>query len=95
MLIGLINKSLAIYGHHAPPRAPVEKWRAGETVWDGFMAPLYVVFLVRKLKLLGLVVDGIPASFCHLQGFAAVCQRFFTAFTNGNSRSACFCQWCA
>ena len=57
--------------------APVEKWRAGETVWDGFMAPLYVVFLVRKLKSLGLVVDGIPASFCGLQGFAAVCQRPF------------------
>ena len=41
------------------------------------MAPLYVVFLVRKLKSLGLVVDGIPASFCGLQGFAAVCQRPF------------------
>ena len=58
-------------------RAPVEKWRAGETVWDGFMAPSYVVFLVRKLKSLGLVVDGIPASFCGLQGFAAACQRPF------------------
>ena len=57
--------------------APVEKWRAGETVWDGFMAPLYVVFLVRKLKSLGLVVDGIQASFCGLRGFAAVCQRPF------------------
>ena len=36
-----------------------------------------MVFLVRKLKSLGLVVDGIPASFCGLQGFAAVCQRLF------------------
>ena len=60
-----------------PRSRPVEKWRAGETVWGGFMAPLYVVFLVRKLKSLGLVVDGIPASFCGLQGFAAVCQRPF------------------
>ena len=30
--------------------APVEKWWAGETVWDGFMAPLYVVFLVFFLS---------------------------------------------
>ena len=37
MLIGLINKSLAIYGHHAPPALQLKKWRAGETVWDGFM----------------------------------------------------------
>ena len=35
MLIGLINKSLAIYGHHAPPALQLKKWRAGETVWDG------------------------------------------------------------
>ena len=41
------------------------------------MATFYVVFLVRKLKSLGLVVDSIPASFCGLQGFAAVCQRLF------------------
>ena len=31
MLIGLINKSLAIYGHHAPPALQLKKWRAGET----------------------------------------------------------------
>ena len=37
MLIGLIDKSLAIYGHHAPPALQLKKWRAGETVWDGFM----------------------------------------------------------
>ena len=36
MLIGLINKSLAIYGHHAPLAFQLKKWRAGETVWDGF-----------------------------------------------------------
>ena len=36
MLIGLINKSLAIYGHHAPPALQLKKWRAGETVWEGF-----------------------------------------------------------
>ena len=36
MLIGLINKSLAIYGHHSPPALKLKKWRAGETVWDWF-----------------------------------------------------------
>ena len=36
MLIGLINKSLAIYGHHAPPALQLKKWRAGETVLGGF-----------------------------------------------------------
>ena len=36
MLIGLINKSLAIYGHHAPPALQLKKWRAGEAVSDGF-----------------------------------------------------------
>ena len=41
--------------------------------WEG---PVWR-FLVRKLKSLGLVVDGIPASFCGLRGFAAVCQRPF------------------
>ena len=38
MLIGLINKSLAIYGHHAPLALQLKKWRAGETVWDGKLA---------------------------------------------------------
>ena len=41
--------------------------------WEG---PVWS-FLVRKLKSLGLIVEGIPASFCSLQGFAAVCQRPF------------------
>ena len=41
--------------------------------WEG---PVWR-FLVRKLKSLGLIVDGIPASFCGLRGFAAVCQRPF------------------
>ena len=38
--------------------------------WEG---PVWR-FLVKKLKSLGLVVDGIPASFCGLQGFATVSQ---------------------
>ena len=41
--------------------------------WEG---PVWS-FLVRKLKSLGLTVDGISASFCGLRGFAAVCQRPF------------------
>ena len=41
--------------------------------WEG---PVWS-FLVRKLKSLGLIVDGIPASFCGLRGVAAVCQRPF------------------
>ena len=41
--------------------------------WEG---PVWS-FLVRKLKSLGLTVDGISASFCGLGGFAAVCQRPF------------------
>ena len=82
MLIGLINKSLAIYGHHAPPALQLKKWRAGETVWDGFMRVGRPCLEWgrkegRKLKSLGLTVDGISASFCGLGGFAAVCQRPF------------------
>ena len=43
-------------------------------------------FLVRKLKSLGLVVDGIPASFCGLRGFAAVCQRPFHSLNKWSLR---------
>ena len=76
MLIGLINKSLAIYGHHAPPTLQLKNGRQAKQFvtdlreWEG---PVWS-FLVRKLMSLGLIVDGIPASFCGLQGFAGVCQ---------------------
>ena len=91
MLIGLINKSLAIYGHYAPPALQLKKWGAGETVWEWFTR------VGRRCLKLSCKEVKVAWANCRRYSREVLQQSvngLFTAFTNRNGRSACFCQWC-